>query len=150
MGEIMNLTNDELATVEGLIISGQKYFGPATMSATDQMMDAMMNQANMVQAVHEAADRQNMINNAMDHAMHEVAVAEHAQAEHAQAEHAQAEHAQAEHADHAHDLAEADHAAVVGYRHNPDDITPNKQMFATDSISGEFSFEKILEVLSKR
>lgn len=131
----MNLTNDELAIVEGLIASGEKYFGPATMSATDQMMDAMMNQANMVQAVHEAADRQNMINNAMDHAMHEVA---------------QAEHAQAEHADHAHDLAEADHAAVVAYRHNADGITANKKTFAAASPSAEISFEGILEVLNKR
>jgi predicted nucleotidyltransferase len=141
----MNLTNDELATVEALIASGEKYFGPATMSVTDQMMDAMMNQANMVQAVHEAADRQNMINNAMDHAMHEIA-----QAEHAHAEHAQAEHAQAEHADHAHDLAEADHNAVVAYRHNADGITANKPMIVAELNRREISFNEILAALSER
>lgn len=104
----MKLTSDEMYAVNEMLRSGETVRSPAVLSALDQMMNDMMNQAQMVQNVHDQAAQQQAIHDAMQQAVnqahdHEVA---HQEVAH---EHAAHEAAADHEINHAHDLAEMDH-----------------------------------------
>lgn len=66
------LNNEELERLHEMLAAGRDRSDPLTLSATDQIMDAMMRQQEAVVAVHEAADRQRALEEGMQRAQQDV------------------------------------------------------------------------------
>jgi hypothetical protein len=108
----MNMLNDEeLQRLEEMLAAGKDRSDPLTLSATDQIMDAMMRQQEAVVSVQEAADRQRAMEEGMQRALQDMdRSAERQAADRAAADRAAADRAAADRA--AADRAAADRAAA--------------------------------------